>query len=120
MLTTADLLTIIEEQKSLNIKKLAKKLEIPEKSLHEILTNLRKNNFIEYNKKTGTVTLPKWLININKKIEKQKPATGEIILPRYQEIKIQDTHIGNYTEKDLQLKIRLKPKYKEIAICDIT
>jgi len=64
--------------------------------------------------------LPKWLININKKIEKQKPATGEIILPKFQEIQIQDTLFGNYTQKDLELKIRLKAKHKEIAICDIT
>jgi predicted transcriptional regulator len=120
MLSTADLLTIIEEQESLNIKKLAKKLEIPEKNLQEILTNLSKHNFVEYNRKTGKVTLPKWLISINQKIEKEKPATGEIILPKYKEIQIQDTLIGNYTEKDLELKIRLKAKHKEIAICDIT
>jgi len=120
MLSTADLLIIIEEEKSLNIKKLAKKLEIPEKSLHEILTNLCQHNFVEYNQKTGKVTLPKWLININRKIEKEKPATGEIILPKYKEIQIHDTLIGNYTEKDLELKIRLKAKHKEIAICDIT
>jgi len=120
MLSTADLLTIIEEQKSQNIKKLAKKLEIPEKSLHEILTNLRKHNLIEYDHETGKVSLPKWLTNINKQIEKEKPATGEIILPKYKEIQIQDALIGNYTEKDLELKIRLKAKHKEIAICDVT
>jgi len=120
MLTTADLLTIIEEQKSLNIKRLAKKLEIPEKNLHEILTNLRQHNFIEYDQKTGKVTLPKWLININRKIEKERPATGEIILPKYKEIRIQDALIGNYTERDLELKIRLRATHKEIAICDIT
>lgn len=116
----ADLLTLIEEQKTQNIKKLAKKLEIQEKSLHEILTNLHKHNLIEYDQKTGKVTLPKWLISINRKIEKQKPAIGEIILPKYQEIQIQDTLIGNYTEKDLELKISLKAKHKEIAICDVT
>jgi hypothetical protein len=120
MLTTADLLTIIEEQKSLSIKKLARKLEIPEKSLHEILTNLQGNNLIEYNPKTGTVTLPKWLTNINRKIEKAKPATGQIILPKYKEIKIQDMMIGNYTKNDLELKIRLRAKQKEIAICPLT
>lgn len=119
MLTTADLLTIIEERKSLNIKRLAKKLEIPEKSLREILTNLQDNNLIEYDPETGRITLPKWLININRKIEKAKPATGEIILPKYREIKIQDLLIGNYTKNDLELKIRLRAKQKEIAICPL-
>lgn len=119
MLTTADLLAIIEEKKSLNIKKLAKKLEISERSLHEILTNLQQNNLIEYDPKTGEVELPKWLIGINRKIETAKPATGQIILPRYKEIKIQDLLIGNYTKSDLELKIRLRAKQKEIAICPL-
>jgi hypothetical protein len=120
MLTTADLLGIIEEKKSLNIKKLAKKLEISERSLHEILTNLQGNNLIEYNPNTGQITLPKWLMNINRKMEKAKPATGQIILPKYKEIKIQDLLIGNYTRSDLELKIRLRAKQKEIAICPLT
>jgi hypothetical protein len=117
MLTTADLLTIIEEEEILTIENLSKKLKISQKNLHEILTNLQKHNLIEYNPKTGEISLPKWLININKKIEKQKPATGEIILPKYTEVQIQDILIGNYTKNDLQLKIRIKPKTKEIAIC---
>ena len=120
MLTTADLLTIIEEQKSLKIKKLAKKLQISEKSLHEILTNLQQNNLIEYNPITGRVTLPKWLVNIDRKIETAKPATGQIILPKYEEIKIQDLLIGNFTKNDLELKIRLRARQKEIAICSLT
>jgi hypothetical protein len=119
MLTIADLLVLIEEKKSLNIKKLTKKLEISEKSLHEILTNLQQNNIVEYNPKTGKVTLPKWLININREIETAKPAIGRIILPKYKEIKIQDLLIGNYTKNDLELKIRLKAKQKEIAICPL-
>jgi DNA-binding transcriptional regulator YhcF (GntR family) len=119
MLSTADLLTIIEEQRLFNIKNLAKKLEISQKTLHEILTNLQEHNLVEYNPKTGKVNLPKWLINVNKKIETAKPTTGEIILPKYQEIKIQDLLIGNYTKEDLELKIRVKAKHKEIAICTI-
>lgn len=120
MPTTVDLLTLIEEQKSLNIKRLAKNLEISEKRLHEILADLHRRNLIKYDQKTGKVTLPKWLMNINRKIERETPTVGEIILPRYKEIQVQDALIGNYTEKDLELKIRLKAKHKEIAICDVT
>ncbi|MGB9959763.1 MAG: MarR family transcriptional regulator [Candidatus Bathyarchaeales archaeon] len=120
MLTTADLLTIIEEQRTLNIKTLAKKLEISQKILHEILTDLQRHGLVEYNPKTGKINMPKWLTNINKKIERAKPAAGEIILPKYQEIKIQDLLIGNYTKDDLELKIRLKAKQKEISICTAT
>lgn len=119
MLTTVDLLTIIEEQKSVDIQKLAKKLEISQKSLHEVLIDLCQHNIVEYNPKTGKVTLPKWLLNINQKIENEKAATGEIILPKYKEIRIQDVLIGNYTGNDLELKVRLKATVKEIAICSI-
>lgn len=120
MLTTADLFTIIEDQGLLNVKRLAKKLEISQETLHEILTDLQKHGLVEYNPKTGNVNLPKWLTDINKKIETVKPAVGEIILPKYQEIKIQDLLIGNYTKDDLELKIRLRARRKEIAICTIT
>lgn len=119
MLSTIDMLSIIEEHKTYDVKQLAKKLAIQIDQLKEILTNLAKHNLVEYNSKTGKVTLPAWLLNIDKKIENYKPATGAIILPRYQEIKIQDVVIGNFTKNDLELKIRFKVKQKEIAICDI-
>jgi hypothetical protein len=51
-------------------------------------------------------------------MEKMKPATGEMILPKYQEIKIQDIIIGNFTRNDLELRLRLNARLKEIAICD--
>jgi hypothetical protein len=120
MASTAEILTTIEEQKIYDIKQLAKKLETPLNQLKEILTDLSKHNLIEYNPKNGKVTLPAWLININKQIETTKPATGAVILPKYQEIKIQDITIGNFTKNDLELKIRLKAKTKEIAICDLS
>ena len=120
MLSTIDILSIIEEQKALDIKQLAKKLEIQLDQLKEILINLSKHNFVEYNSKTGKVALPLWLVNIDKEMETIKPATGAMILPRYQEVRIQDIAIGNFTRNDLELKIRLKAKQKEIAICDIS
>lgn len=120
MLTTADLLTKIAEEKLSNIKDLAKKLEISFETLQETVMDLHKHNLVEYDPKTGKVNLPKWLTQIHRKMETAKPAAGEIILPKYQEIKIQDLLIGNYTKIDLELKIRLKAKQKEIAICTIT
>jgi hypothetical protein len=120
MLTTAELLEIIEEQKVKNIKKLAKEIEISQERLQLILTDLSQHNLVEYNPVTGKVALPKWLLDINKEIEKEKPSIGEMILPRYKEIRIQDTLIGNYTARDLELKLRLRNKLKEIAICDVT
>lgn len=120
MLSTIDILSIIEEQEIYDIKHLAKKLGIPLEQMKEILMNMKKHTFIEYDSRTGKVTLPTWLINIEKKIEKIKPATGAIILPKYQEMKIQDIIIGNFTKNDLELKLRFKAKLKEIAICDIS
>jgi len=119
MLSAIDILSTIEEEKTYNIKQLAKKFEMESEQLKEILEDLSKHNLIEYNPQTGKVTLPAWLININKEIKTIKPATGAIILPRYQEIKIQEISIGNFTRNDLELKMRFRAKLKEIAICDI-
>jgi hypothetical protein len=120
MLSTIDILSSVEEQKTIDIKQLAKKLEIPVGSLKEILIDLTKYKLLEYNEKTGKINLPSWLTKIDKEIEKLKPATGAIILPRYQEIKIQDIIIGNFTKNDIELKVRLNARLKEIAICDVS
>lgn len=117
MISAAEILSIIEEQKAYSIKQLAKKLEIQQSQLKEILTSLSRHNLVEFSAKTGKIALPKWLININKKMKAIKPAVGEIILPKYQEVQIQDILIGNYTGNDLELKVRLRAKLKEIAIC---
>jgi predicted transcriptional regulator len=118
MLTSTDILSIIEQQKTHHIKQLAKNLEIPVEQLEKILKDLSEHQLVQYNQQTGKVTLSTWLTNINEEIENAKPATGSLILPKNQEIKIQDITIGNYTEKDLELNIRLKPKTKEIAISE--
>ena len=120
MLSTIDILSSVEEQKTVDIKQLAKKLEIPLGKLKEILTDLAHYKLVEYNEKTGKINLPSWLTKIDKEIEKLKPTIGAIILPRYQEIKIQDITIGNFTKNDLELKIRLKARLKEIALCDVS
>jgi hypothetical protein len=120
MLSTIDILSLIEEQKTVDIKQLTKKLEIPLGNLKEILIDLAKYKLVEYNEKTGKIKLPNWLAKIDREIEELKPATGAIILPKYQEIKIQDFTIGNFTKSDLELKVRLKARLKEIAICDLS
>jgi hypothetical protein len=119
MLTTIDLLSFIEEQKTVDVRQLARKLEIPILDLKEILTDLTKHELLEYDEKTGRIKLPSWLIKVDKEIEEFAPATGAIILPRFQEIKIQDVAVGNFTRNDLELKVRLKARFKEIAICDV-
>ena len=119
MLTTADLLTLIKEEETCNVKKLAKKLEIPTAQLEKIINDLREHNLVEYDEQTGEVKLPSWLVNIDKKAENIKPTTATIILPKNQQITIQDVVIGNFTDKDLELNIRLKMNLKEIAICNM-
>jgi predicted transcriptional regulator len=119
MPSTIAILSFIEEQKKVDIKQLAKKLEMPLGALKEILRDLVRYKLIEYNEKTGKINLPDWLTKIDREIEELKPATGAIILPRYQEIKIQDIAIGNFTKTDLELKVRLKARFKEIVICDV-
>lgn len=119
MLTTTDILTTIKEEETYNIKQLAKKLEIPTEQLEKIIKDLREHDLVEYDEQTGQVKLPSWLVNIEKETENIKPKTGTIILPKNQEITIQDVVIGNFTDKDLELHVRLKMKLKEIAICNM-
>ena len=120
MLSTIDLLSLIEEQKTFDIRQLAKKLQIPLGNLKEVLADLARHKLLDYNEKTGRIKLPNWLAKIDKEIQELAPATGAIILPRYQEIRIQDVAIGNFTKNDLELNVRLKAKLKEIAICDVS
>ena len=119
MPTTIDLLSLIEEYKIMNITQLARKLEIPLHELKEILIGLIEYKLLDYEEETGKVKLASWLKNINKEINELKPSTGTIILPRYQEIMIQDVAVGNFTKNDLELKVRLKARSKEIAICNV-
>jgi len=115
---TTDLLSILEEEKTSNIKQLAKKSGIQVPQLEKILKNLSKHNIVEYNQQTGRIKMSPWLLNAEKMIENIKPATATIILPKNQEIKLQDIVIGNFTDKDLELNLRLTVKQKEIAICN--
>jgi transcription initiation factor IIE alpha subunit len=120
MLSTTDILATIEEGKTPDVKQLAKKLEIQVEKLEKILEDLNEHNLVEYDQQAGKVKISSWLINIDKEIEDLKPATGMIILPKNQEIKLQDVTIGNFTEEDLELNVKLRAKEKEIAICKIT
>ena len=120
MLSTTDILSIIEEEKIYDIKRLAEQLEMPVVQLEKILKDLGKHNLVEYSQQTGKVKISPWLINIDEEIEYLKPTTGTIILPKNQEIKFQDVTIGNFTNEDLELNVKLKAKQKEIAICEIS
>jgi len=119
MLSVIDILSLIEERKSITLKQLSKCFEIPLQRLDEILLDLSKHNLVDYNPESGTVKLPEWILQINDKFEEIKPATGTIILPKSQEIKIQDITIGNYTKEDVELNVRFRGKLKEIAICNL-
>jgi len=119
MLSTTDILAIMGEE-AYNVKQLAKKLEIRLEPLEKILKDLSEHNLVEYNQQTGKVKISQWLTNINKEIERIKPATGTIILPKNQEIKLQDVTIGNFTDTDLELNVKLRTRQKEIAICSIS
>ena len=118
-MSTVDILSLLEEHGTLDVKQLAKKLEIPLEQLEELLTTISEHKLLDYNPKTGKLKLPTWLANINKEMEDKKPATGAIILPRYQEVTVQDVTIGNFTRYDLELKVRVGARLKEISICDI-
>jgi predicted ArsR family transcriptional regulator len=119
MLRTIDILSLIEEQKTTKLTELAKQLGVPACRLRELLRGLEEHKLLDYDDRTGTVRIAKWLTQKDREIEEKSPAVGAIILPRYQEITIQDIAIGNYSKQDLELKVRIKPRLKEIAICDL-
>lgn len=119
MLSVVDILSLVEERKSITLGQLAKAFGIPPQRLNEILLDLSKHNLVDYDLESGMVKLPRWILQINEKFEEVKPATGTIILPRFQEIKIQDITIGNYTKEDVELNVRFRGKLKEIAICNL-
>jgi hypothetical protein len=116
----AEILYAIEEEETLNAKKLAKKLDVPMDQLEEILTDMTKKSVVEYNRQTGKVRLSPWIARLGKELENIRPTTGTIILPRNQEIKLQDIVVGNFTNTDLELIVRLRTNRKEIAICTVS
>ena len=120
MLSTLDILAAVEEEESYNIRELAKKLGIPQPQLERILRDLAKKGVLEYDDKTKQARIPQWIANLDKEIEEIKPAVGTIILPKNQNITIQDLTIGNLTDTDLELNVTLRARQKEIAICKST
>lgn len=120
MLSAAEILSAMEEGEKYKVKKLARRLQIPPKNLERILEDLSQHNLVEYDQKCGEVKLASWLAQINREMEDLKPAVGTIILPKNQKITLQDIAIGNYTELDLELNVRLDSKIKEIAISKIS
>lgn len=119
MPTTIDLLSLIEEERTLDIKHLAKNLGIEVVQLEKILEDLAVHSLIEYDQRTGKIKMPTWLTKINMENKSIKPATGTIILPKNQEIKLQDIAIGNFSDKNLELNVRLTGKQKEVSICNM-
>jgi predicted transcriptional regulator len=120
MLDTMDILSIVEEEETCDSKQLAKRLGISLQQLEKILRDLSKKNVLEYDAETGEIKLPQWLSDLDKEIEEIKPTVGTIVLPKNQEIKLQDMVIGNLTDMDLELNVTLTMRRKEIAICKIT
>ena len=116
----AEILCAVEDEGTLDAKELSKRLDVPLDQLDRILSDMMRKSVLEYNRQTGKVRLSKWVARLGKEVENLKPATGTIILPRNQEIKLQDIVVGNFTDKDLELIVRLKTNRKEIAICTLT
>jgi len=114
-----EILYAIEEEETLKAKELAKKLDVPMDQLEKILTYMMKKSLVEYNRQTGKIRLSPWFARLSKELENIRPATGTIILPKNQEIKLQDIVVGNFTSTDLELIVRLRTNHKEIAICTI-
>jgi hypothetical protein len=112
----AEILLAIEEEEALSAKELAEKLGIPMDQLEKILADMMKKSVVEYDKQSGRIRLSGWIANLGKELETVKPATGSIIVPKNQEVKLQDVVIENFTGTDLELLVRLRTNRKEIAL----
>jgi transcription initiation factor IIE alpha subunit len=118
-MSAADILSFIEERGKCNIKDLAENLQIPEDRLERLLLDLGRHNLVEYDRLTGEVKLSSWLAEIDRVLEEVKPSIATIIIPKNQSIKVEEISIGNFTDVDLEINLRLMGKRKEIAICKI-
>lgn len=116
MTTATDILFAMEEKENYTTKELVKKLAIPVDQLERILRGLSEVNLVEYDVHKGIVELSSWLANLNKEIKNIEPAVGTIILPKNQEVELQDIIIGNFTDKDIELAVRLSAKQKELSM----
>jgi len=117
MLSIADILMEIREE--YDVKSLAKRLNLAKEHLEEILKCLSEYNIVEYDRQTGKVRTPRWLSEIETKIEEANPIVGTIIVPRNQRVRLQEITVENFTDIDLELNVRLGPKAKEISICRV-
>jgi DNA-binding transcriptional regulator YhcF (GntR family) len=113
----AEILYAIEEGEKLSSRELAKKLDIPMDRLEKILADMMEKSVLEYDRQSGRIRLSDWIVSLGKELEDLKPTTGAIILPKNQEIKLQDVLISNFTNTDLELLVRLKTNLREIALC---
>jgi hypothetical protein len=118
MLSIADILMEIREEEY-DIKSLAKKFNLTTEHLDEILKCLCEYNIVEYDRQTGKVRTPRWLSEIEMKIEEANPIVGTIIVPKNQKVRLQEITVENFTDIDLELNVRFGPKVKEISICRI-
>lgn len=120
MPTIVDILTLISEEEKCSLKQLAERLKIPEEKLEAVVKELSENDIVEYDQHSGIVKMSSWLAEVERGVEEIRPAVGTIIIPKNQEVKIQDIAIQNFTGGDLEINVRLKAKLREISIRNLT
>ena len=120
-----DFLNSIRDGTWHNFPKLSKKLNIPLNQLITISKSLSEQDILQYEEKLKWVKLnPEWkplLVQEEQEEEKMehKPSVATIIIPAQGSISIQNIHITNATDKDIELWIRACKKRVELAISKI-
>ena len=115
------LLDLIDDGEWHSVNDLAKKLKAPLNELINIVKALSEFEVIEHEEKSEKVRLSSWVRNLpaDIEVEEGKVTLGSIILPPEGNINIQNTIISNFTEKDLELCVRIDKKLLELAISKV-
>jgi len=108
-----------------SLTQLSKELSLPNEQLAKIAEILSEQGIIQYREEAGLVKFDlEWssVLSENEPEEKveHKPPVGTFIIPSQESVTIQNVQITNVTEKEVELWIKVRKKFTEIAISKIT
>ena len=108
-----------------SLTQLSKELSLPNEQLTKISEILSEQGLIRYREEAGLVKFDlEWssILSEDEPEEKveHKPTVGTFIIPSQGSVTIQNVQITNVTEKEVELWIKVRKEFTEIAISKIT
>jgi len=108
-----------------SLTQLSKELSLPNEQLAKISEILSEEGLIQYREEAGLIKVDlesSSILSENDPEEKveHKPTVGTLIIPSQESVTIQNVQITNVTEKEVELWIKVRKEFTEIAIGKIT